>query len=352
MIMKHLMVRCLAVALPVAALLCCAPARCFAVTVNGAGASFPYPIYSQWAYKYESLTGTRINYQSIGSGGGIAQIKAGTVDFGGSDAPLKLEELDKSELVQFPLVIGGVVPVVNVSGVSAGQLKLSPELLANIFLGSVNRWNDPAIAAVNPGLSLPNTAITVVHRSDGSGTTWIFTNYLDKVSPTWHQKVGTEKAVAWPAGVGAKGNEGVAAYVQQISGSIGYVEYAYALQSNLAHVLLKNRAGKFVEPTITSFQTAAAKADWANAAGFYLVLTDQPGDDSWPITGASFVLVRRQQSDPTKAKAMLEFYDWCYRHGAEMAEKLHYVPVPLNVVELVETNWRGAISANGLPVWK
>jgi phosphate transport system substrate-binding protein len=327
------------------------PALAADKVLNGAGATFPYPLYSQWAYEYNAMTGVKLNYQSIGSGGGIAQIKAKTVDFGASDAPMKPEELKEFSLVQFPLVIGGVIPVVNLAGVGPGKLKLTASLMADIFLGKITQWNDPAIAQSNPGLTLPSKAITVVHRADGSGTTWIFTNYLDKVSPEWHQRVGTEKAVDWPAGVGGKGNEGVAANVQHLSGSIGYVEYAYALQNQMSHVQLQNRAGRFVEPTIRTFQAAAANADWKNAPGYYLVLTDQPGDDSWPITGASFILVHKDQPKPEQAAVMLSFFDWCFRHGAETAEGLHYVPIPSSVVEMVEKTWQEQIRVNGNPAW-
>jgi len=327
------------------------PAHAQDKTINGAGATFPYPLYSQWAYEYNTLTGLKLNYQSIGSGGGIAQIKAKTVDFGASDAPLTAEELAGAGLVQFPMVIGGVVPVVNLAGVGPGRLKLTPELLADIYLGKVTKWDEPAVKSVNPDLKLPARAITVVHRADGSGTTWIFTNYLDKVSPEWHQKVGTEKAVSWPVGVGGKGNEGVAAYVQKISGAIGYVEFAYAIQNQMSHALLRNRAGSFVPPTIQTFQAAAANADWQHAQGYYLVLTDQPGAESWPITGASFILVHQNQGKPDRVKLMFSFFDWCFRHGAETAEKLHYVPIPLNVVEMVEKTWQTAVRAGEQPVW-
>jgi phosphate transport system substrate-binding protein len=321
------------------------------VTINGAGASFPYPIYSQWAYKYEQTTGVRLNYQSIGSGGGITQIKAKTVDFGASDAPLKAEELGPAALVQFPMVIGGVVPVVNLPGIPSGKLRMTPGLLADIFLGKVKRWDDPALKGENAGLGLPPKEIAVVHRSDGSGTTWIFTNYLDKVSPEWHAKVGTEKAVSWPAGVGGKGNEGVAAFVQQVEGSIGYVEYAYAVQNKLATAQLRNRAGKYVTPAIASFQAAAAGADWKGTPGFALVLTDQPGDASWPITGASFVLVRKEQGDAARAKAMLSFFDWCLRSGAAQAEKLDYVPLPAGVIDLVGAAWAAEVRAGRKAIW-
>jgi phosphate transport system substrate-binding protein len=323
-----------------------------AADLTGAGATFPYPLYGQWADSYKKLTGVGLNYQSIGSGGGIAQIKAKTVDFGASDAPLTKADLDAAGLLQFPMIVGGVVPVVNIEGVAAGALKLSAALLADIYLGAVTKWNDPAVAALNPGLALPARDITVVHRADGSGTTWIFTNYLDKVSPAWHGKVGCGKEVAWPAGVGGKGNEGVAAYVQRINGAVGYVEYAYALQNKLAHILLENRAGKFVAPTQASFQSAAAGADWKAAPGLYLVLTDQPGDGSWPITGASFVLIHREQQDAARAKSLLDFFAWCYASGDVAASKLDYVPMPDDVAALVESLWRTEVKSAGVPVWK
>jgi phosphate transport system substrate-binding protein len=250
------------------------------------------------------------------------------------------------------MVMGGVVPVVNIKGMKAGALKLSNAVLADIFLGKITMWNDPAITKLNTGAKLPEQKITVVHRADGSGTTWIFTNFLDKVSQEWHNNVGTGKSVDWPAGVGGKGNEGVSQYVKKINGAIGYVEFAYALQNRMTHVLLKNKAGKFVAPTIETFQSAAANADWANASGFYMVLTDQPGDNSWPITGASFILIYKEQKDPKIAAAMLKFFDWCYENGAEMAEKLHYVPIPEQVVEQVQTVWKNSVKAGGQPVWK
>jgi phosphate transport system substrate-binding protein len=321
-------------------------------SISGAGATFPYPVYAKWADAYNKVTGIKLNYQSIGSGGGIKQIKAKTVDFGASDAPLKAEELDKSGLLQFPMIMGGVVPVVNIPGISSGSLKMSNELLADIYLGKVNNWNDGKIKIQNPDLNLPNKAITVVHRSDGSGTTWIFTNYLSKVSPEWKSKVGNNKAVAWPAGVGGKGNEGVASYVQRIKGSIGYVEYAYALQNKLTYVKLHNRSGGFVVPSSKSFQSAAANADWAHAKGFYMVLTDQPGKDSWPITGASFILVYNNQDKPDVGKAVLKFFDWCYSNGAKMADELDYVPMPDNVANLVRATWHEKIkNPQGMPIW-
>ena len=321
------------------------------LTINGAGASFPFPVYAQWAYKYQKVKGVRINYQSIGSGGGIRQIKAKTVDFGASDAPLTPEELDESGLIQFPMIMGGVVPVINISGIKPGELKLTGELLASIFLGDIRRWNDPAIAGLNPGLNLPDQVITVFHRSDGSGTTWIFTNYLDKVSPSWNEKVGTAKAVQWPAGVGGKGNEGVAAYVKQVSGAIGYVEYAYALQNKLNHVQLRNLDGRFVAPSSASFQSAADNADWKGSRGYYVVLTNQPGIESWPITGASFILLQKEVPDAEKGKAVLAFFDWCYRHGNEIAQNLDYVPMPGSVVDLIKTTWSDSLASNGSGIW-
>jgi len=316
-------------------------------TISGAGATFPYPVYAKWADTYAKQTQVKLNYQAIGSGGGIKQITEGTVDFGASDAPLKPEELDKAGLIQFPVVMGGVVPVINVAGLKAGDLKLSPDLLAQIFMGKIKKWNDPMIAKDNPGLKLPDTAVTVVHRSDGSGTTWIFTNYLVKVSPDWAKAVGNDKSVAWPTGVGGKGNQGVASYVQRINGAIGYVESAYALQNHMAHAKLKNRAGAFVDPTDESVQAAAKGADWAGAKGFYMVLTDQPGAGVWPITGASFVLVHRQQKDADMAREVLKFFDWGYHKGDAAAKELGYVPMPDSVVTMVEKSWEKDLSAPG-----
>ncbi len=321
------------------------------VTITGAGASFPFPVYAQWAYKYGKVQGVRVNYQSIGSGGGIRQIKAKTVDFGASDAPLKLEDLEQSGLIQFPMVMGGVVPVVNIKGLKAGDLNLTPELLAGIFLGDISKWNDPAVVRVNPGVKLPAQAITVVHRSDGSGTTWIFTNYLDKVSSPWRERVGTAKAVNWPTGVGGKGNEGVATYVLQVPGAIGYVEYAYALQNKLNHVKLRNLEGRFVSPSSKTFQAAAASADWEGSKGYYVVLTNQPGEESWPITGASFILLQRNMPDAERARTMLAFFDWCYRHGSEIAQNLDYVPMPDSVINLVNKTWSSSLTSKGSSVW-
>ena len=328
------------------------PAKADDMTINGAGATFPYPLYMKWADKYHELTGMKLNYQSIGSGGGIQQIKSKTVDFGASDAPLTKEELDAAGLIQFPMIMGGVVPVLNVQGIEPGQLKLTGKLLADIYLGKVQKWNDPAITGLNPGLALPDQAITVVHRADGSGTTWIFTNYLCKMSPEWKEKVGSKTSVDWPTGVGAKGNEGVAANVKQLAGAIGYVEFAYALKTKMCHAQLQNQAGKFVEPTFETFASAAAGADWQNAPAMYMVLTDQPGEGSWPITGASFILIYKDQTDAAKAQAVLKFFDWCYKHGANTAQELYYVPIPPAVYGIVEAKWRDDVTSGGQKVWQ
>jgi phosphate transport system substrate-binding protein len=321
------------------------------VTLNGAGASFPFPVYSQWANKYQELTGVKLNYQSIGSGGGIAQIKAKTVDFGASDAPLTEKELNDVGLIQFPMIMGGVVAVVNLKDIAPGALKLNGTVLADIFLGKVTKWNDLAIAALNKDVKLPEQDITVVHRADGSGTTNIFTNYLAKVSNEWKEKVGVNKSVDWPVGVGGKGNEGVAANVQKVSGAIGYVEYAYALLNKMTHVSLQNKAGKFMQPTLETFQAAAANADWAKTPGFGLFLTDEPGDQSWPITGASFILIYKEQKDAAIAAAMLKYFDWCYMKGGDIAKELQYVPIPENVVKMVEAVWEKDVQAGGKALW-
>jgi phosphate transport system substrate-binding protein len=322
------------------------------ITLNGAGASFPYPLYSQWAHKYNSLTGVKINYQSIGSGGGIAQIKAKTVDFGGTDEPLKVDDLDKNGLIQFPTVMGGVVPVMNVTGVNPGQLQLTGEVLADIFMGKISKWDDAAIKKLNPNVTLPAQAITVAHRTEGSGTTYIFTSYLAGVSPEWKEKVGAGKSVKWPAAnsIGGKGNEGVAGQVKVVAGAIGYVEYAYALQNKMTYASLKNKAGKFVQPNLETFQAAAANADWQKAPGFNLLLVSQPGETSWPIVGATYIMMHKDQPNAVKAVAMLKYFDWCYKHGSDMAEKLHYVPMPKNVVEMVAAVWAKDVKAEGQPV--
>src|SRR5262250_506874 len=290
-----------------------------AAEISGAGATFPYPIYAKWAEAYAAKTGLRMNYQSIGSGGGIKQINEKTVDFGASDMPLKPADLEKGGLIQWPMVMGGVVPVVNLQGVQPGQLRLTGNLLADIYLGKITKWNDPAIASLNPGLKHPDQAIAPVYRSDGSGTTFIFTHYLSEVSPEWKDKVGENTSVQFPTGIGGKGNEGVSAMASRTAGAIGYVEYAYAKQNKLTYALLQNKDGQFVTPDIKSFQAAAANADWANAKDFYLLLTNQPGKESWPITGASFILMHKVQQNPQTAKQVLDFFAWSYANGGKMA---------------------------------
>lgn len=313
------------------------------VTITGAGATFPYPIYAKWAEAYKAKTGVGMNYQSIGSGGGIKQITAKTVDFGASDMPLTPENLDKNGLMQFPAVMGGVVPVINIQAAQAGQLKLTGTVLADIFLGKIKKWNDPAITALNKGTALPDEAITVVHRSDGSGTTFIFTNYLSKVSAEWKQKVGENTSVSWATGVGGKGNEGVASYVKQIHGSIGYVEYAYALQNKMNYTQLQNKEGQFVKPDETSFKAAAAGAEWEKSPGFYEILTNEAGKASWPITGATFILMHKTQDKAANAKEVLKFFDWAYANGDKMAAELDYIPMPDKVVKLVQNAWKTQI---------
>jgi phosphate transport system substrate-binding protein len=319
--------------------------------INGAGATFPYPIYAKWAEAYAAKTGLKMNYQSIGSGGGIKQITAKTVDFGASDMPLKPADLEKEGLTQFPMVMGGVVPVINVPGIEAGQLKLDGKVLADIYLGKITKWNDPAIAALNSGLKLPDLAIAPVYRSDGSGTTFIFTHYLSEVSPEWKGKIGENTSVQFPTGLGGKGNEGVSAMASRTTGAIGYVEYAYAKQNKLTYALLRNKDGQFVTPESRTFQSAAANADWAKVPDFYLLLTNQSGKDSWPITGATFILMHRQQSKPEVAREALTFFDWSYRDGGQMADQLDYVPMPESVVKLVEQSWQQIKGPDGKPVW-
>jgi phosphate transport system substrate-binding protein len=322
-----------------------------AVDISGAGATFPYPIYAKWADAYKKETGNGLNYQSIGSGGGIKQIKAKTVTFGASDMPLKPEELKASGLVQFPTVIGGVVPVVNLEGIKPGELVFDGPALAKIFLGEIKTWDDPAIKKLNPKAKLSSDAIVVVHRSDGSGTTFIWTNYLSKASPDWASKVGSNTAVEWPAGIGAKGNEGVANNTAQTKGAIGYVEYAYAKQNKMTFVDMINKEGKGVAPNAASFQAAAANADWANAPGFYLILTDQPGAKSWPIASATFVLMPATPEDPAAAAEALKFFSWAYEKGGKMAEELDYVPLPRAVLALIKKTWAAEIKgADGKPL--
>ena len=310
-----------------------------AAQITGAGATFIYPLLSKWSDAYNKATGARINYQSIGSGGGIAQIKAGTVDFGSSDKPLPSSELAEAGLGQFPSAIGGVVPVVHVDGIESGELRLTGEVLARIFLGTITRWNDPAIAALNPGVALPGQKISVVHRSDGSGTTFNFVNYLSKVSPEWQSQVGEGTSVSWPTGVGGKGNEGVAAYVKQIDGSIGYVELAYATETGMAYAAMRNAAGNWVQPSPESFQAAAATADWTNARDFSLVITNAPGADAWPITATNFILMYKQPQDPKRSQEALDFFEWAFANGQAQADELHYVPLPPELVEQVEAYW-------------
>ncbi|HYQ24139.1 phosphate ABC transporter substrate-binding protein PstS [Isoptericola jiangsuensis] len=307
--------------------------------VSGAGASFIFPLVSKWSADYNTASGAKINYQSIGSGGGIAQIKAGTVDFGSSDKPLSSDELAQAGLAQFPSAIGGVVPVVNIEGLEAGKLRLTGALLADIFLGKVKTWNDPAIAAANPGVTLPDGKITIVHRSDGSGTTFNFSNYLSKVSPEWKTKVGEGTSVQWPDGVGGKGNEGVASYVKQIKGSIGYVELAYALQNAMPYTALQNAAGTWVQPNAETFAAAAASADWASAKDFNLVITNAPGEQAWPITATNFMLMQKKPKDAKRNQDTLAFFKWAFENGQTQANELHYVPLPAELTKQIEAYW-------------
>jgi len=316
--------------------------------VTGAGASFPAPLYSKWAADYNKATSVKINYQSVGSGAGLRQIEAKTVDFGASDAPLKDEELAKKGLVQFPTVIGGVVPVVNIKGIAAGQLKLSGQVLGDIYLGKITKWTDPAIKAMNPALALPDAAIAPVRRADGSGTSFIFTNYLSKANAEWKAKVGEGTAVNWPVGAGGKGNEGVAAFVGRLPNSIGYVEYAYVKQNKMTFAQLKNTAGNFVSPDDTAFKAAAAGADWSKS--FYQILTEQPGKDAWPITGATFILMQKAQDKPAQAAASLKFFEWAYKNGDKIADDLDYVPMPASVKTIIEKSWADIKDTSGKAV--
>jgi phosphate transport system substrate-binding protein len=319
----------------------------FAADITGAGATFPYPIYAKWADAYKRQTGNGMNYQSIGSGGGIRQISARTVDFGASDMPMKPEDLQKNGLIQFPAIMGGVVPVYRLEGVKPGELKFTGKLLADIYLGRITKWSDPAIVQLNPGAKLPDTGITVVHRSDGSGTTFLWTNYLSKVNPEFKSTVGEGTSVKWPAGVGGKGNEGVASYVQKINGALGYVEYAYAKQNKLSHGQMQNQAGQFVQPDDATFKAAAAGADWNSVPGMGVVLTNQPGARSWPVTGASFILMHAKQEKPENGKEVLKFFDWSFRNGQKMADELDYVPIPEPVVKQIQAAWKGVTDASG-----
>jgi phosphate transport system substrate-binding protein len=323
-----------------------------AIDITGAGATFPYPIYAKWAEMYKKATGNGLNYQSVGSGAGIKQIKAKTVDFGASDMPLSADELNKSGLFQFPAIIGGVVTVVNLPGIQPGQMKLTGPVIADIYLGKITKWNAPAIAALNPGVKLPADDITVVHRADSSGTSFLFTDYLSKNSPDFKAKIGAGTAVKWATGVGGKGNEGVAANVQRIKGAVGYVEWAYAKKNKMAHTQLKNREGVFVQPDDATFKAAAAGAEWTKTPGFAVVLTDQPGKQSWPITGASFILMYKVQPDAAKGREVLKFFDWAFKNGGAAAAELDYVPLPDPVVKVVQDAWKANIKdAAGKPIW-
>jgi phosphate transport system substrate-binding protein len=323
-----------------------------AADLTGAGATFPYPIYSKWAEAYKAATGIGLNYQSIGSGGGIKQIKAKTVDFGASDMPLKAEELEKEGLMQFPAIIGGVVPVFNLEGITAGQIKLTSDVITGIHLGKITKWNAAEIAALNPGVALPAIAITVVHRADGSGTTFLWTDFLSKTNADFKATVGSGTAVKWPTGVGGKGNEGVAANVQRIKGAFGYVEYAYAKKNKIAFAQLKNRDGEFVMPDDDAFKAAAANGDWKGTPGMGVVLTNQPGKSSWPATGASFILMHKVQPEALTGRAVLKFFDWSYKNGAVMASDLDYVPLPPPVVKLINEAWKAQLTdASGKAIW-
>ncbi len=323
-----------------------------AADMTGAGATFPYPVYAKWAETYKKVSGNGLNYQSVGSGAGIKQIKAKTVDFGASDKPLPAAELDEAGLMQFPAIMGGVVTVINLDGIAPGQLKLSGPVVADIYLGKITKWNAAQIAALNPGVKLPAEDITVVHRADGSGTTFLFTDFLSKSSPEFKSKIGSDAAVKWVTGVGGKGNDGVAANVQRIKGAIGYVEWAYAKKNKIAHTQLKNKDGNFLQPDDDAFKAAAASADWTKTPGFAVVLTDQPGKNSWPITGASYILMHKTQADAAKAKEVLKFFNWAFANGGAAATELDYVPLPASVTKLVEASWKANLKdASGKAVW-
>jgi phosphate transport system substrate-binding protein len=327
-----------------------AAAPVLAADISGAGATFPYPIYAKWADAYKKETGNGLNYQSIGSGGGIKQIQAKTVTFGATDMPLKGEQLEKDGLVQWPMVVGGNVPVVNIDGIKPGELVLDGPALADIYLGKIKSWDDAALKKLNPDAKLPSQAIVVVRRSDGSGTTFIWTDYLSKVSAEWKSKVGASTAVEWPVGIGAKGNEGVANNVQQTKGAIGYVEFAYAKQNKMSHTKVINKAGKAVEPGLASFQAAAANAKWDSVPGMGVIITDQPGDTSWPVAGATFILMHKVPSNVEDAKTALKFFDWAYTKGGEMASELDYVPMPEAVTAQVKKEWSKIVGADGKPI--
>ncbi|MDR3555011.1 MAG: phosphate ABC transporter substrate-binding protein PstS [Syntrophobacteraceae bacterium] len=318
--------------------------------ITGAGASFPYPLFAKWTVAYRNETGTKVNYHSIGSGGGMGQLEAKTIDFGASEMPLEPTELQKHGLLQFPTVVGGVIPVVNLEGVKPAEIKLSGKVLADIYLGKITKWNNSEIVKLNEGVKLPDKYISVVHRSDASGSTFVFSNYLSKVSPEWKHAVGTGVSVSWPTGAGGKGNEGVASYVQKISGSIGYIEYAYVLQNNMTYTLMQNREGRFVTPDLKSFQAAAADANWKNSKDFYVILTDQPGRDAWPITGVTFILMHKVQPDTKTAQRTLDFFTWTHRNGGELAHQLGYVLMPDSVLELIRKEWKEIKGPDGKPI--
>ncbi len=344
------MMKRLALSLAAAAAMTLTAAAAQAKDLNGAGGTAIYPVLAKWAATYQKATGIAVNYQAIGSGGGIAQIKAKTVDFANSDKPLKPEELDQIHVAQFPMVVISITPVVNLPGIKPGELKLDGPVLADIYLGKITAWDDPAIAKLNPDVKLPHTKISTVHRSDGSGTTFNFTNYLAKVSPEWAKQVGDDVSVSWPNGVGGKGNAGVASYVQQIQGAIGYVEYAYVMENKLVYTKMINKAGKTLEPTMPSFQAAAGHADFTKVKDFYLILTDQPGDESWPITAATYMLMRTDYG-AARNEPVLKFLDWCLKHGQDEAKALDYVPMPDNVVQQIEAFWSNTFKDNGKPIW-
>lgn len=324
-----------------------------AQSINGAGASFPHPIYAKWAEEYNRETGVKINYQAIGSGGGIRQITAKTVDFGATDAPLDQQKLNDEGMIQFPMVMGAIVPVVNIPGIEPGALKLTGDIVADIYMGKIKKWNDERITRINPDLKIPGQPIYVVHRSDGSGTTYNFTDYLSQVSETWKKDVGTNTDITWPKAattIGANGNAGVANFVRRTRGSIGYVEYAFAKQNNLSHTQLASAEGKFLQPTMETFQAAAMNADWKNAPGFRLLLNNQPGADSWPMTAATFILMHRDQVDAGRAREIVRFFDWSYENGGDMAEALDFIPMPESVVELVENTWKAQLTHKGTAI--
>ena len=324
----------------------------FAADMTGAGATFPYPIYAKWAEMYKKSTGNGLNYQSVGSGAGIKQIKAKTVDFGASDMPLPAAELDADGLVQFPAIMGGVVTVVNLDGIAPGAMKLTGPVVADIYLGKITKWNDPQIVALNPGMKLPADDITVVHRADSSGTSFLFTDFLSKTNPDFKAKIGSGTAVKWALGLGGKGNDGVAANVQRIKGSIGYVEWAYAKKNKMSHTQLKNKDGVFLQPDDDNFKAAAASAEWTKTPGFAVVLTDTAGKQSWPITGVSYILMHKSQADGVKGKEVLKFFDWAYKNGGAAAAELDYVPMPANVTKLVQDNWKASLKdSTGKAIW-